>query len=489
MSRLPAALFLGLALTATACTSGGGETGAADSNTDSSTDADSTPATTLPSGPVEIPELVAGEAIDYGPAPVFNEGDLAPEVAESLEGLRRSFSLGLNALTVAQRAEDFQVLADSGDARLLWVYSDLLRFPLEGPTGNIQVADAFEQLSGTEIGISNPWGDATNRLIAWDVPAPPGYLEFKRSLFTTLEPKWEPLFADGADIDWRHVSWGGVLIDDRPLGATNSCARGCIPALDEPVVTDAAGGDWYPDDETVFGVVINGEARAYPKNIMEVHEMTNDVLGGRRIAIPYCTLCGSAQAWFTDELDADVEFPVLRTSGLLIRSNKMMFDLTSLSFVDTFLGNATSGPLQDAGVQFEQASVVASSWGEWKAAHPDTTIVAEDGGIGRSYPLDPLRGRDDDGPIFPIGDVDPRLPVQENVLGVIAEDGTPIAVHVAIARATLQNGEAVEVGGYTIELDGDGIRALDGDGNDVGAHQAFWFAWSQFRPDTELWPS
>ena len=27
------------------------------------------------------------------------------------------------------------------------------------------------------------------------------------------------------------------------------------------------------------------------------------------------------------------------------------------------------------------------------------------------------------------------------------------------------------------------------DGSDAGGHQAFWFAWSQFRPDTLLWPS
>ena len=40
---------------------------------------------------------------------------------------------------------------------------------------------------------------------------------------------------------------------------------------------------------------------------------------------------------------------------------------------------------------------------------PDTRIIAEDGGIGRSYPLDPLQGRDDNGPIFPVGDVDGRL--------------------------------------------------------------------------------
>ncbi|MDG1801338.1 MAG: DUF3179 domain-containing (seleno)protein [Paracoccaceae bacterium] len=36
-------------------------------------------------------------------------------------------------------------------------------------------------------------------------------------------------------------------------------------------------------------------------------------------------------------------------------------------------------------------------------------------------------------------------------------------------------------------LDAGGIRAIGEDGQDVGSHQAFWFAWSQFHPDAVLW--
>ena len=35
---------------------------------------------------------------------------------------------------------------------------------------------------------------------------------------------------------------------------------------------------------------------------------------------------------------------------------------------------------------------------------------------------------------------------------------------------------------------GDGLLAFDTDGNEIPAHQAFWFAWSQFYPATQLWP-
>ena len=154
--------------------------------------------------------------------------------------------------------------------------------------------------------------------------------------------------------------------------------------------------------------------------------MFNLTLGDRRFGIPYCTLCGSAQAYRTDDAvtvgGAD-EVPVLRTSGLLSRSNKVMYDLRTESVFDTFTGAAVSGPLQDADLVLDETTVLRTTWGEWKTAHPETTIIAEDGGIGRSYLLDPLQGRDDDGPIFPIGPPDDRLDVQELVVGVIIADG------------------------------------------------------------------
>ena len=88
----------------------------------------------------------------------------------------------------------------------------------------------------------------------------------------------------------------------------------------------------------------------------------------------------------------------MRTSGLLSRSNKVMYDLDSRSVFDTFAGIAVTGPLRELGVVLDQASVVTTTWADWRQTHPDTSIVAEDGGIGRSYDLDPLQGRDDDGP-------------------------------------------------------------------------------------------
>ena len=130
-----------------------------------------------------------------------------------------------------------------------------------------------------------------------------------------------------------------------------------------PVLNRAQRGKFLVSKDRVIGITLNGESRAYPKNIMEVHEMVNDTLGGRRIGMPYCTLCGSAQAFFTDEPPAGIDPLVLRTSGLLSRSNKVMYDLNTYSVFDTFLGKAVTGPLADRKLQLKQATVVTTDWG------------------------------------------------------------------------------------------------------------------------------
>ena len=78
--------------------------------------------------------------------------------------------------------------------------------------------------------------------------------------------------------------------------------------------------------------------------------------------------------------------------------------------------------------------------------------------------------------------------MQEDVLGIIQEDGTPIAFHVNSAVGALEAGQTISVNGINIVLSGSGIKAIDDDGNDIVGHQSFWFAWSQFNEDTDLWP-
>lgn len=418
---------------------------------------------------------------EYGQPPAIPEGPF-PEALQQAVTVAFIDSMAKNAWEEDQSLALGEIVK-SKDPRIVWIIADLMRFVSGGELQAALATSAF-QLLGKDLPSFNYWGSATDHLIAWNIPAPPNYLEAKRAIFTNMVPGWDKIFVEG-NIDWRHVSWGGVLIDDRTYDTTDELCN-CIPAADNPTVSSAEEATWLEDDDIVFGIGINGEYRAYPRRIMEVREMVNDTLGGRHLGIPYCTLCGAAQAYFTDEVPEGVDRPILRTSGLLIRSNKVMYDVNTFSVFDTFLGKAVTGPLAEKNIELKQASVVTTDWGTWKKAHPETTVLVESLALGRDF--DFRNTRDANGPIFPVGDVDPRLPVHEDIIGIVTASGKPVAFQRSKAFVALQNGDEIAFENVRLQLEAGGIKAVDADGSDLGSHQAFWFAWSQFHPQTELWP-
>ena len=426
-------------------------------------------------------ETVSDYAIEqFGEPPLVPTGSFSDEVKQAIQIVFVDSVRGGG--WGSEQNQALELLANSNDPRIAWLIADLMRFAT-GRDLDFQLAMSASHLLGFEYESQNFWGELTDHLIAWKIPAPPSYLDTKRAIFTTIVPGWDKIFVDG-DIDWRHVSWGGVLIDDRAYDTTDEPCN-CIPAADNPETSSASDAKWLKDDDIIFGIGINGEYRAYPRRIMEVREMVNDTLGGRDLAIPYCTLCGAAQAYFTDQLPEGIDRPVLRTSGLLLRSNKVIYDIPSPSVFDTFRGNAVTGPLAEKGVKLKQAPVVTSTWGAWKAAHPETTVLVEALALGRDF--DFRNNRDANGPIFPVGDVDPRLPIHEDVVGVLTASGQPIAFPRSAAFVALKNGNEVVFDDVKLALEADGLRAFDAEGAELASHQAFWFAWSQFYPETELW--
>ena len=68
-----------------------------------------------------------------------------------------------------------------------------------------------------------------------------------------------------------------------------------IPAIDGPKfesVEDADG--WLDGREPVIAVEHDGDARAYPYQVLIFHEIVNDEIGGRPLAVTYCPLCNTA---------------------------------------------------------------------------------------------------------------------------------------------------------------------------------------------------
>ncbi len=63
------------------------------------------------------------------------------------------------------------------------------------------------------------------------------------------------------------------------------------------------------------------------------------------------------------------------TSGLLYRSNKVMYDRATRSLWNQFIGEPVIGPLADSGIKQPFFPSVVTTWEEWLAEHPDTTVL------------------------------------------------------------------------------------------------------------------
>lgn len=61
-----------------------------------------------------------------------------------------------------------------------------------------------------------------------------------------------------------------------------------IPAISNPSFYSAEAADQeYAPEEWVIGVSINGESKAYSTSFLDGHEIVNDQLGGRKIAVTW----------------------------------------------------------------------------------------------------------------------------------------------------------------------------------------------------------
>ena len=131
-----------------------------------------------------------------------------------------------------------------------------------------------------------------------------------------------------------------------------------IPPLRYPDHVPADDADYLDDDNVVFGIEVAGEARAYPKRILAWHEMAIDSVGGVDLTIVYCTLCGTVIPY---ESILDGRHIQLGTSGLLYRSNKLMFDEATKSLWSTLEGRPVVGSLVGSGLELARRSMVTTT--------------------------------------------------------------------------------------------------------------------------------
>ncbi|MDA1061665.1 MAG: DUF3179 domain-containing protein [Chloroflexi bacterium] len=188
-----------------------------------------------------------------------------------------------------------------------------------------------------------------------------------------------------------------------------------IPAIDDPQF-DAieAAADWLEPQEPVIAFERNGDARAYPLQILTHHEIVNDIVGEEPVIVTYCPLCNSAIA-FSRVLDGEVrEFGV---SGKLRASDLIMYDRTNESLWQQLTGDALVG--QDIGTRLEFLPAQIVSFAEFEAAFPDGQVLNRETGHSRNYGENPYVFYDrTTSTIVPVPEFGSDLDAKERVLTV-----------------------------------------------------------------------
>ena len=219
------------------------------------------------------------------------------------------------------------------------------------------------------------------------------------------------------------------------------------------------------------------------------------------------------------------------TSGMLYRSNKLMYDRATETLWHQFRGEPVVGPLAGSGIELKILPNVLTTWGEWLTEHPDTTVISNDTGV---YPADfytPEEDfasiyysyRTDPGTMFPVAGIGDGLPIKEQVFGLTFNGESrayqrSVLRHFPVLNDTVGGQDAV-----IITVAGGGVRAYERDGREfqigpggqlqddrdlewkvleealenasdpaerlerLPSRDAYWFGWHAFYPDTDIY--
>jgi hypothetical protein len=223
----------------------------------------------------------------------------------------------------------------------------------------------------------------------------------------------EPL--DDLKREWPKTDFAKRTVDLAEI-ASGGPPKDGIPAIDRPrFVAPPEAAGWLESDEPVIALRIAGDARAYPLQILTYHEIVNDTVGGRPVAVTFCPLCNASIVFDRRVGERVLDFG---TTGRLRKSDLVMYDRQTESWWQQFTGTGIVGAYAGTRLATVPAEVVAFE--EFRQAYPAGKVLSRATGYSRPYGRNPYRGYDRVGqnPFLFSDPVDPRLPAMERVLGV-----------------------------------------------------------------------
>ena len=355
--------------------------------------------------------------------------------------------------------------------------------------------------------------------------------------FKSKEKDTRSDFLQRATIGWN-TDWSKHSIEYHDL-LSGGPPRDGIPPIDQPkFIENQLAAQWLKPNDPVIALEINGDARAYPLQILTWHEIINDVVGEIAVTITFCLLCNSAIVFKRNHQGITYDFG---TSGLLRHSDLVMYDRQTESLWQQFTGEAIVCVMTGEQLMMIPSGLIGFE--QFQAAYPAGKILSKETGYSREYGRNPYPGYDDirNNPFLFRDPLDERLPAMARVvtvsdgkyhnaypvellekLGVIHHQLGNQAVVIfhqdgvssALDTTRIANGDDVGATGVFVPLVGKQeltfIKERRFVDEQTGSHwnivgqailgplkgkqlerlvhaDQFWFSWGAFRPDTLIY--
>ncbi len=433
--------------------------------------------------------------------------DAAPQGKKKPLSAKRGYALvdDLFSEDKVKRGKARDKLIRSGDLSLAPAVMEAVFFSTAGAR---EAAEVLDRWFDVDYGVDyKRW---VARIGSLETPPKKGYLAYKAKLFGWIDPAFAAFLSPKHQRTIRpeEIIWGGVKKDG-------------IPALFGPPFIPAAEADYMTAKEPVFGVSINGDTRAYPFRILDWHEMANDIVGGVPVSLAYCTMCGAGILYDTRKTGGG-HF-TFGSSGLLYRSNKLMYDHQTNTLWNHMTGEPSMGPLTGKDVRLKALPLTVTTWGDWLKRHPDTKVISRQTGYQRRYTPGAAYGDYFSSPDlrFPVWNKPSNEPglADKDWMWVVIADGARKAfvlnrlmdqrLHLArigeadaaifadpssgAVRAyrtdgrklALEDGRIVDESGTGFTMTEDALFGQDGQSrfDRLPGHRTYWFSWGSFFED------
>ncbi|MCP4261967.1 MAG: DUF3179 domain-containing protein [Planctomycetes bacterium] len=189
-----------------------------------------------------------------------------------------------------------------------------------------------------------------------------------------------------------------------------------IPPIDKPVFIDQKSAQkWLGSNEPVISLVINGQSRAYPLQILIWHEIINDTVGEVPVSVTFCPLCYSANVFDRRVNGRLYSFGV---SGMLRHSDMVMYDRQTESLWQQISGEAIVGDMIGSELKRMPAQII--SFEQFRSVYKQGLVLSRKTGHRRNYGQNPYTGYDNisKSPFMYRGKKDRRLLPMEKVVTI-----------------------------------------------------------------------